>query len=87
MSLSVKDVIFTYIEYLYSIKQTETLRSVIDSKDHDAWEIQVLIMVASDECNEISLEFPDKKILTISQLGVELQVANREKKIDKIFDK
>jgi len=87
MSLSTKDIIFTYIEYLYSIKKTETLRSVIESKDHSAWEIEVLIMISCDECDEITDEFPDLKVLTLWELTTKLRMASREKIIDKILDK
>lgn len=90
MNLSAKDFIFTYLEYLHSIRQSTTLTSVLESKDHNAWNTQVLVMIAQDEYDEICKDqqpSPEPNIMSMQELVDKLQVANRDKKIEKILDK
>lgn len=90
MILDVKDFIFTYLEYLYSIRQSNTLTSVLESKDHSAWDTQVLVMIAQDEYDEICKDQQpslEPNIMSIQELVDKLQAANRDKKIEKILDK
>lgn len=90
MNLSAKDFVFTYLEYLYSVRQSDTLESVLKTKDHNAWETQVLVMIAQDEYEEIQKEQQPSlvpNIMSIQELVDKLQMAGRDKKIDKILDK
>jgi len=47
--MSSKDFLFTYLEYLYSIRQSVILSEILSSKEHDSWTIDVLVMIAGDE--------------------------------------
>ena len=86
MSYEVKDFFFTYLEYLYSIRQSAILDEILSSKDHDAWSADVLVMIAMDEFDEIK-KATTQNVMSLEELLNQIQILNREKKIDKIFDK
>lgn len=86
MNYEVKDFFFTYLEYLYSIKQTPILTEILSSKGHDAWTTDVLVMIATDEFDEIK-NSTNQSVMSLEELLNQMQVLHREKKIDKILDK
>lgn len=86
MNYEVKDFFFTYLEYLYSIRQSTILDEILSSKDHEAWSADVLVMIAMDEFDEIKKVTP-QKVMSLEELLNQMQVLHREKKIDKILDK
>ena len=86
MNYEVKDFFFTYLEYLYSIKQTPILTEILSSKGHDARTTDVLVMIATDEFDEIK-NSTNQSVMSLEELLNQMQILNREKKIDKILDK
>ena len=86
MSYEVKDFFFTYLEYLYSIRQSTILDEILSSKDHGAWSADVLVMIAMDEFDEIK-NSTNQSVMSLEELLNQMQVLHREKKIDKILDK
>lgn len=85
MSHGIKDLFFTYLEYLYSIRKSSTLEEILSSKDHDAWTVDVLIFIAKDEFDEIK-KFT-KNVMSFEELLNKIKILYRQKKIDKILDK
>lgn len=85
MNLTAAEFIFTYIEYLYSVKETPILKEILSSKDHPTWTNDVLVMIAQDEHRDIVESGTDA--LSLEELLCKLMMVNRERKIDKILDK
>lgn len=80
----IKNFIFKYLEYLYTFEETQILESVLNTKDHQSWTTEVLLMIAEDEYIDIKNN-TGKNILSISDILDRIKILNRDEKIDKIL--
>lgn len=86
-----KDLLFTYLEYLYSIRQSEILSEILSSKEHDSWTLDVLVMISGDEYMDLKQKLMKggsaQNLMSLDQLLDKINVINREKRINNILDK
>lgn len=85
MSFTAKEFLFAYFEYLNSISQTTIIKEVLESKDHDAWTTETLIMIADAEFED--MKKVNNMTLSLSEVLYQIQINNRDKLIEKILDK